>query len=76
MANSQITIPLTTQERRSLSRIAESECRDPGEQLRFFLRREAQERGLLASKGLKTKAVPGDTQMPTKNDQTLDHQQV
>jgi hypothetical protein len=76
MANSQITIPLTTQERRSLFRIAESECRDPGEQLRFLLRREAQERGLLANSGLKSKAVQGDTRMSTKNDQTLDHQQV
>ncbi len=74
MANSQITIPLTTQERRSLFRIAESECRDPGEQLRFLLRREAQERGLL-SNGLKTKAAHRG-QNPTENDQTKDPQQV
>ncbi len=59
MANAQITVPLTTLERRSLLRIAQIECREPSEQLRFLLRRDAQERGLLASpsSGLKEKAA-------------------
>ncbi len=70
MANSQITIPLTSQERRSLFRIAASECRDPSEQLRFLLRREAQQRGLLtdAFSGLKKlAAIRSDEQ--TRDDQ-------
>jgi hypothetical protein len=72
MAITPFTIPLTPKERRSLFRIAESECRDPGEQLRFLLRREAQKHGLLTNSSLKSKAVQGDTRMSTKNDQTLD----
>ncbi len=77
MAITQFTIPLTPQERRSLFRIAESECRDPGEQLRFLLRREAQQRGLLTDtmSRLKKLAVHGDRQMPTRNDQTLETKQ-
>jgi hypothetical protein len=73
MANAQITIALTPQERRSLFRIAESECRDPGEQLRFLLRREAQQRGLLST-GLNEKAVSGDK--PTRHDQISNPRQV
>ncbi len=59
MANSNITIPvpLTAKERRTLFHIAESECRDPGEQLRFMLRREAQQRGLLSDGGIKATAA-------------------
>jgi hypothetical protein len=60
MASSQITIPLTAQERRTLFRIAESECRDPVEQLRFLLRREAQQRGLLNGSGIKVKSAETD----------------
>ena len=77
MAITQFTIPLTPQERRTLFRIAESECREPVEQLRFFLRREAQQRGLLSDvcSGLKNQAVQGRTNQP-QNDQTKDPQQV
>ena len=76
MANSQITIEVTPQERRSLFRLAESECRDPADQLRYLLRRAAQERGLLSNDEAKRKAALRDTQMSTKNSQTQDPQQV
>ena len=74
----EISVPLTTNERQALVTIAERECRDPHEHLRFILRREAQALGLLPDErvvGLKNRAVQGDTQMSTKNDQTLEHQQ-
>ena len=47
MAYGRITVPVTTAEREALVKMAESECRDPREQLRYLLRREAQERGLI-----------------------------
>lgn len=47
MANTQLTVPLTTQERRTLFSIAEAECREPVAQLRYMLRTEAQRRGLI-----------------------------
>ena len=79
MPYARITVPLTTQERQALVTIAERECRDPREHLRFMLRREARDLGLLpgdAPVGLNGKAALRDTQMSTKNDQTLDPQQV
>ncbi len=75
MAYGRITVPVTTAERDALVKIAEVECRDPREQLRYLLREEAQRRGLIGN-GLKNQAVQGDIGMPTKNDQTLDPQQV
>ncbi len=50
MAMGRITVPLTTDERGALVKIAESECRDPREQLRYLLREEAQRRGLIEYK--------------------------
>lgn len=76
MATAQITIALTAQEQRSLFRMAESDCRDPGEQLRFLLRQEAQERGLLTDVfgRQKNQAVPGGK--PTRNDQISEPQHL
>ncbi len=48
MAYERITVQLTTEERGALLQIAELECRDPREQMRFLLRKEAQQRGLIA----------------------------
>ena len=48
MAYERITVQLTTEERGALLQMAELECRDPREQMRFLLRREAQQRGLIA----------------------------
>ena len=61
MAYGRITVPVTTAEREALVKIAEAECRDPREQLRFFLREEAQRRGLIDSNviGAKRKAAFG-----------------
>ena len=78
MAYGRITVPLTTNERQALVTIAERECRDPRDQLRFILRREAQAMGLLPDErvvGLKNQAALRDTQMSTKNDQTLEPKQ-
>lgn len=49
MANTEITITLTPQERRSLSRIANYEHRTPEAQLKYLLIKEARRRGLLTS---------------------------
>ncbi len=76
MPYARITVPLTTADRTVLLDIAEMECRDPREHLRYLLRRDAQERGLLSNGEANRKAVLGDRQMPTKNDQTLDPRQV
>lgn len=59
MAYGRISVPLTTDERGALIKIAELECRDPREQLRYMLRTEAQQRGLIADNelGAKTKAA-------------------
>ena len=60
MAQARITVPLTTTDRTVLLDIAEMECRDPREHLRYLLRRDAQERGLLPDErvvGLKEKAA-------------------
>ena len=76
MAHARITVPLTTTDRMVLLDIAEMECRDPREHLRYLLRRDAQERGLLSNDEAKRKAALRDTQMSTKNSQTLDPQQV
>ncbi len=48
MAYGRIVVQLTTEERGALLQIAELECRDPREQMRFLLRKEAQHRGLIA----------------------------
>ena len=67
MPYARITVPLTTADRTVLLDIAEMECRDPREHLRYLLRRDAQERGLLRN-GLKTKAaIRSDEQ--TRDDQ-------
>ncbi len=67
MAYARITVPLTSDDRTVLLDIAEMECRDPREHLRYLLRRDAQERGLLNS-GLKEKAaIRSDKQ--TRDDQ-------
>ncbi len=76
MAQARISVPLTTDDRTVLLSIAEMECRDPREHLRYLLRRDAQERGLLSNDEAKRKAALRDTQMSTKNSQTQDHQQV
>ncbi len=76
MPYARITVPLTTNDRQVLLEIAETECRDPREHLRYLLRRDAQERGLLSNVEAKRKAALRDTQMSTKNSQTQDHQQV
>ena len=76
MPHARITVPLTTNERMVLLNIAEMECRDPREHLRYLLRRDAQERGLLSNDEAKRKAALRDTQMSTKNSQTLDPEQV
>jgi hypothetical protein len=47
MAYGRITVPVTSAEREALVKIAEIECRDPREQLRYMLRAEAQRRGLI-----------------------------
>ncbi len=47
MAYGRITVPLTTGEREVLRQIAEVECRDPREQMRFLLREEAYRRGFV-----------------------------
>ncbi len=59
MAYARITVPLTTNERQALVTIAERECRDPREHLRFLVRREAQAMGLLPDDrvGVKEKAA-------------------
>ncbi len=76
MAYARITVPLTSDDRTVLLDIAEIECRDPREHLRYLLRRDAQERGLIDNSDLKEKAALRDRQMPTKNDQTSDPRQV
>ena len=48
MAYERIMVQLTTEERGALLQIAELECRDPREQVRFLVRKEAQQRGLIA----------------------------
>jgi len=73
MPYARISVPLTTTDRTVLLSIAEIECRDPREHLRYLLRRDAQERGLLDT-GLNEKAVSGDK--PTRNDQISEPQQV
>ncbi len=56
MAMGRITVPLTTNERQALVTIAERECRDPREHLRYLIRREAQALGLLPDdRGVGTK---------------------
>ncbi len=76
MAYARITVPLTTNERQALVTIAERECRDPREHLRFLVRREAQAMGLLPDErvvGLKEKAVTRfDEQTRDDQDFSLD----
>ncbi len=70
-ASGRISVPLTTNERQALVTIAERECRDPREHLRYLVRREAQAMGLLPDErvvGLKEKAaIRSDEQ--TRDDQ-------
>lgn len=47
MAQARVSVPLSTQERQALATLAERECREPREHLRFMLRREARALGLL-----------------------------
>jgi hypothetical protein len=47
MVYGRIVVPLSTDERGALIKIAEVECRDPRDQLRYMLREEAQRRGLI-----------------------------
>ena len=47
MAYGRIVVPLSSDERGALVKIAQIECRDPREQLRYLLREEAQRRGLM-----------------------------
>ncbi len=75
MPHARITVPLTTADRTVLLDIAEIECRDPREHLRYLLRRDAQERGLLSNDEAKRKAALRDTQMSSKNSQTLEPKQ-
>jgi hypothetical protein len=75
MPYARISVPLTTADRTVLLTIAERECRDPREHLRYLLRRDAEQRGLL-NDGLNGKAASRDTGMSTRNDQTLDPKQV
>ena len=44
-----VSVPLERAEARALIDMATSECRQPREQLRYLLRREARRRGLLSS---------------------------
>ncbi len=70
-----IKVTLEGNEPDALATMARKDLRDPREQLRFLLRREAQAMGLLPDErvvGLKNQAALRDTQMSTKNDQTLD----
>jgi hypothetical protein len=47
MAEARINVPLSGGEITALIRMAEMDCRQPREQLRFLLREEASKRGLL-----------------------------
>jgi hypothetical protein len=74
-----IMVTLEGNEPAALATMARKDLRDPREQLRFLLRREAQAQGLLSSEssiGKNGKAASGDTDMSTGNDQTKDPQQV
>lgn len=68
MAYGRISVPLTTDERGALIKIAELECRDPREQLRYMLRTEGQRRGLIPADEEK-KAVLRARQAHTQDDQ-------
>jgi hypothetical protein len=59
MAYGRVVVPLSADERGALIRIAEVECRDPREQLRFLLREEAQRRGLIPYETELKKAASG-----------------
>lgn len=70
MTHGRISVPLTSTERKALLTIAERECRDPREHLRYLVRREAQSMGLLPDElmsGDNKKVAPGQTN-PPKND--------
>lgn len=47
MRTGRITVPLDVSEAAVLWEMAEADCRTPHDQIRFLLRRDAQERGLL-----------------------------
>ncbi len=67
MAMGRISVPLSTNERQALVAIAERECRDPREHLRFLVRREAQAMGLLPDDravGTTEKTVLADREVP------------
>ncbi len=70
-----VTVCLEEYERAALEQMSDRDCRPPRDQIRFLLREEASRRGLFDN-GLKNQAALRDTQMSTKNDQTLDPQQV
>lgn len=57
MAMGRISVPLSTDEREALIRIAEVECRDPRDQMRYMLREEGQRRGLISGDEQKEKAA-------------------
>ena len=47
MPYARITVPLSANERQALLTLAEHECRDPREHMRYLLREELQRRGLI-----------------------------
>jgi len=51
MRTGRITVPLDVSEAAALWELAELDCRSPHDQIRYLLRKNAQERGLLTSSG-------------------------
>jgi len=72
MAQARISVPLTTADRTVLLDIAERECRDPREHLRYLLRRDAEQRGLLNSELKEKAAYRSDEQTRDDQDFSLD----
>ena len=73
-----VTICLEERERAALEQMSDLDCRPPRDQIRYLLREAASQRGLFngdVKSETNRKAVQGDTQMSTKNSQTLEPKQ-
>ncbi len=60
MRTGRITVPLDVTEANALWEMAELDCRTPHDQIRYLLRRDAQERGLLTNSEIKTRPAEND----------------
>jgi hypothetical protein len=60
MRTGRITVPLDVSEAAALLEMAEIDCRSPHDQIRYLLRKDAQERGLLTCSGQQETVAQND----------------